>query len=301
MGWFQDARLTTKLTFTFLFCALATLLTAAVGGQGITHVSKYLERALASNRVSAAAENIRTSITEQNRDLYKLLIATVTGAADVEKSRIVESIKSKRVFGETALGLYITTPLAEGNLTVGELNAKDWPAYQAGVERFVSHLDARDTDNAKRLLEGELQPYYERVVEELKIIHQSNSDQLAEHVGDASVQVHDSQRMLVIISVGALICALVVGILLAHLISQPIATAVQAVQRIGSGDFTQPIDSTRQDEAGILLRALDIMQNRLKDDIQNIALTSDQIITIANKVSCEIRQLEQKSKRLTHH
>ncbi|MFV0934016.1 HAMP domain-containing protein [Pseudomonas jessenii] len=300
MGWFRDAGLTTKLTLAFGCCALITLAAVTVGWQGINEVSKYFKSILTNSEMSDAADDVRTSIAEQNRDLYRLLVSAIVDSSSSGRAEILHSIKSNRDLGEVAFDLYIASPLLEGNHSAGELNAKAWPAYQSSVDRFIGLLNSKDIEGAKKLIDSEMQPYYQRVVDELKVIQLSKREQLVENIDDGNAQVHHSMRALVVINVFALIVALVFGVLLARMINQPLAKAIRAAQRIQSGDLTKPIISTRQDEPGQLLRAMNLMQNRLKDDIQQVALTSDKIITVANKVSDQVRKIEKASSRLSH-
>jgi methyl-accepting chemotaxis protein len=83
----------------------------------------------------------------------------------------------------------------------------------------------------------------------------------------------------------AFIAALLLGLMISRLISRPIATAVASAQRIASGDLTQSIVSTGKDEAGLLLSALNDMQNSLKSTIQQIASASDQLAGAAEELN----------------
>ncbi|MDB6141901.1 MAG: methyl-accepting chemotaxis protein [Pseudomonas sp.] len=297
MSWFRDAGLTTKLTSAFVFCALIPLLAVSLEKPGIDE--GQLKRILTNHEVSDAVDNVRVSITEQNRDVYRLLISAIVGGPGAGREEILQSIKKDRSSGETALGLYMASPLLESNYSVGELNAKDWTAYQGSVDRIVGLVGAQNIEGAKKLMDSETQPYYQRVVDGLKAIQQSNTEQLVENIEDGNAHVHHSLRVLVIINVVTCILALVFGVLLARVINRPLAKAIRAAQRIASGDLTKPIISTCQDEPGQLLQAMNLMQDRLKDEIKQIALTSDHIITVANKVGVQIRRIEMASSRMS--
>ncbi|RON68792.1 methyl-accepting chemotaxis protein [Pseudomonas fluorescens] len=297
MGWLRDAGLTTKLTFAFLFCALMTLLAVMVGGHGMNEVSRHFKRVLTNNEMSDVNDDVRTSIAEQNRDLYRLLASSIVGGSNAEGAEIIQSIKTNRSLGKTAVILHRENSLLEDNRSVGDLNAKDWLAYQESVDRFISLLETRDVEGARRLMASEVQPSYLRVIDELKIIRRSNSDQLSENIMDGNELVHHNLRVLGIITVLAFMAALAFGVILARLINLPLAMAIRAVQRIESGDLSVPIISTRHDELGQLLLAMNLMQTRLNDDIQQIVMTSDQIFYAANKVAGQVRAVQVASSR----
>ncbi len=84
----------------------------------------------------------------------------------------------------------------------------------------------------------------------------------------------------------ALMIALVVG---AHYmirsIRQPLLEAQQTAARIGAGDLTEAIDTTRHDEIGHLLRALAQMQAALQHTIRQVLQGTDSIGTASAEVA----------------
>ncbi|RMF14555.1 MAG: HAMP domain-containing protein [Gammaproteobacteria bacterium] len=65
---------------------------------------------------------------------------------------------------------------------------------------------------------------------------------------------------------------------------RPIQRAVQAAERIGQGDLTARLDSQREDELGVLLRALQAMQNALRDILQDESTQTQEVVAMAEKV-----------------
>ena len=68
-----------------------------------------------------------------------------------------------------------------------------------------------------------------------------------------------------------------------RMVAQPLLQVVQVFTQIGAGDYTNRIDSSRRDEIGTLLRALDLMQHNLSERTaaERTAATEMQRITSA--------------------
>jgi methyl-accepting chemotaxis protein len=286
MNWFYDAKLSTKLFIAFALCALITLAVGVIGGRGVGEISSGLKAVFANNLVSVSKTNeTRTNAIGQNRDLYRYLSAGVAKAPQTLKDEILASMRGNRAAAEKAFAQYRSTPLADDERVAGDRMEKDWPAYQAVVDRIIALVDAGEVDAARTLMSGEMQESYRRVMEELGVIVESNNRQIAEGAAEAS-RTEASARLNLYIGVGlAFVAAFILGLFISRTISRPIAEAVVSAQRVASGDLTQPIVSTRRDEAGQLLSALGDMQNSLKNTIQQIASAADQLASAAEELN----------------
>lgn len=286
MNRFLDAKLSTKLISTFILCALITLVVGGLGSRGINLLSSSLKLVFTNNLVSVSKTNeARTATIAQNRDLFRLLdLWTYNGSADA-KNEVLRSTKDNQAISERAYAVYRATLLADDERVAGDQMDKDWPAYQANVNHFLAMLQSGDIDAAQILLNNELQHGYQRLLEELNIMVDSNNRQIGEGAADADVQEHTANLYLLSGVVFAFIAAIVMGLWITRLISVPINAAVDSAQRIASGDLTQRIQPGRSDETGQLLNALGNMQDRLKDTIEQIANASNQMARSAEELS----------------
>ena len=162
---------------------------------------------------------------------------------------------------------------------------RDWPAYQALIQRYVELMKAGDLDRGRALLLGDLQKSYRAVMDQLTVMIDSNNRQIGEGAADAEVLEQSAKTALYTGIALAFIAAFGLGLFISRVISRPIATAVVSAQRIAQGDLTQTIVSTGRDEAGQLLSALNDMQTSLKGTIQQIASASDQLASAAEELT----------------
>nr|WP_122602974.1 methyl-accepting chemotaxis protein [Pseudomonas viridiflava] len=286
MNWFYSAKLSTKLFISFALCALITLVVGIIGSQGIGDLSNSLKLTFSNNLVSVAKTNeTKANAIAQNRDLYRLLSAVAADAPQSAKDQVVASLRENRAQAEKAYAAYRTTPLEDDERAAGDLMDKDWPAYQAAIDRAVSVALAGDVGAARTLVDGEVRDIYLKVMNELNIMVDSNARQTGEGAVAAG-KTESAAKLNLYVGIGvAFLAAFLLGLFISRVISRPIASALVNAQRIAGGDLTQPIVSLHRDEAGLMLSALGDMQNSLKNTIGQISSAADQLASAAEELN----------------
>ena len=286
MSWINDAKLSTKLITAFALCAFITLGVGVLGSRGVSALSGSLKSVFENNLVSVAnTAQTKTKAVGQSRDLYRLYIATAAGLPQSVKDEYIASMNANQLASEKAFADYRKTPLADDERAAGDKMERDWPVYQAMVQKYVGLMRAGDLENGRNLLLGDLQKTYRVVMDELTVMVDSNDRQVGEGA-EAAGQLESSAKTSLYIGITlAFIAAIVLGLFISRLISRPIASAVASARRIAQGDLTQHIVSTGRDEAGQLLTALAEMQSSLKSTIQQIASASDQLASAAEELT----------------
>jgi len=286
MNWFHDAKISTKLYVAFALCASITLIVGIIGSQGIGSLSTNLQLVFSNNLVSVAkTAEARSDAIAQNRDLYRLLAASIAGSDAAERSAIVASMNENRQTSERAFAVYRATPLADDERAAGDRMEKDWPAYQAIIERVAATIERGDLAAAKQLMAGEMHQAYRTVMDEMEIMVKSNNRQIGEGAQDARDSEAAAKLNLYLGIGAAFVAALLLGIFISRVISAPIALAVGNAQRIAGGDLSKTIESGHRDEGGQLLAALGAMQSGLKGTIQQIASAADQLASAAEELN----------------
>jgi methyl-accepting chemotaxis protein len=286
MRWLNDAKLSTKLILGFALCALITLVVGLLGSRGIAQLSGSLKSVFSNNLVSVAGTaQAKIKAVGQSRDLYRLYLASASNAPQSVKDEFLTSMDANRQASEKAYSQYRKTPLDDDERAAGDQMDRDWPAYQAMIQQYLTLLKAGDLDNARNLLLGDVQKSYRVVMDEMTTMSDSNDRQVKEGAEQAQQQETAAKTLLYCGIALAFIAALLLGLMISRLISRPIATAVASAQRIAGGDLTQSIVSTGKDEAGQLLSALNDMQNSLKSTIQQIASAADQLAGAAEELN----------------
>jgi methyl-accepting chemotaxis protein len=217
--------------------------------------------------------------------MYRLYVATQAGLPQSMKEEFITSMNANQAASEKAFAIYRRTDLADDERAAGDKMERDWPAYQAIVQRYVALMRAGDVENGRALLMGDLQQAYRVVMDELTIMTDSNNRQVGEGSVAATQLASSAETSLYTGIALAFVAAILLGLFISRLISRPIANAVASARSIAEGDLTQRIVSTGRDEVGQLLTALADMQGSLKGTIQQIASAADQLASAAEELT----------------
>ena len=72
--------------------------------------------------------------------IYRLVSLTAVGADASDEARVRESMKANQLASEKAFALYRATPLEDDERLAGDQMEKDWPLYQASLQRALATL-----------------------------------------------------------------------------------------------------------------------------------------------------------------
>ncbi len=286
MTWLRDAKLSSKLIAAFGLCALITLGVGLLGSRGVSQLSDSLKLVFSNNLVSVSkTAEAKSKAIAQLKDLYALIAAHAENDAQSVKDTIRQAMATNQADSEKAFAIYRKTPLADDERAAGDQMERDWPIYQAQIQKVLTVLDSGSVQGARALMSGEIQQAYRTVMDELTIMVESNNRQIGEGARDAEEQEQAAITVLYIGIALAFLAALALGLFISRLISRPIATAVASAQLIAKGDLTHTIGSAARDETGQLLTALGEMQEGLKATIHQIADASNQLASAAEELN----------------
>ena len=163
------------------------------------------------------------------------------------------------------------------------------------AQRRQAYLDARaeltrqvrdgDAGTAETMLAQKVLPASEVYIEAMKALR-THEQALADASGE-EVRRKVQVAITVLVSLGA--AALVLGIgsafVITRSVAKPLAHAVATAQRIAQKDLSQPLDSSRRDELGDLLRALGQMQAALHQMVGQVRSSTDSISTASAEIA----------------
>ncbi|TLX56878.1 methyl-accepting chemotaxis protein [Stutzerimonas nosocomialis] len=123
---------------------------------------------------------------------------------------------------------------------------------------------------------------------------------------DSGKKAADAYEFSIAVVVGMLLAAAMLTVILAYLLTrsivQPLRLAVSVAETVASGDLSKTIDIEGRDEPAMLLTALKTMQAKLRETLERIALSSDQLASAAEELNVitedSARGLEQQNNEL---
>ncbi len=106
----------------------------------------------------------------------------------------------------------------------------------------------------------------------------------------SSLAKHIALLMTVSLAGGMILC-LLISVLITRSITNPLTTAVEAIDRLSQGDLTATVEARSRDEVGQLLDAMSRMVENLRNMVQRIRGTSEQVASAAGEISANSVQL----------
>jgi methyl-accepting chemotaxis protein len=107
------------------------------------------------------------------------------------------------------------------------------------------------------------------------------------------VQALGNQILIIAVIVGIII--VVVSIIFARSIANPINKGVKFAKRLAQGDLTATVDVDQKDEIGVLAQSLTNMKDKLKEVVANIQNGADNIAAASQQTSSSSQQMSQGS------
>ena len=153
-------------------------------------------------------------------------------------------------------------------------------------QRKIVELALQDrVDEAIELTRGELNEHARstsRAIANLIDLNRKAADAASDHALEVASNAFEG---VVIAMVVAFIATIALATLLTRSIVQPLAEAVGVAEVIAGGDLTRSIKVVGNDEPARLLIALQAMQRSLRDTIQGISHSSNQLASAAEELN----------------
>jgi methyl-accepting chemotaxis protein len=155
----------------------------------------------------------------------------------------------------------------------------------AGLLATRDAVRAGQLDDAKRLYLEQLSPLAAKVQVSMGKLVQLQIDEAAKQYKQST----EVENQMYLASLGTAALALVVGAVLAWLITRsvtlPASQAVQAAGRIRDGDLSSDIEARGDDEMGRLLKAMDDMQASLRKVVGEVRHGVDSVATASSQIA----------------
>ncbi|MCS3471633.1 methyl-accepting chemotaxis protein [Pseudomonas sp. JUb42] len=157
--------------------------------------------------------------------------------------------------------------------------------YRQFEDRMRGYSRDDKLDELGKMLNTELQQNSDQmnvVLSKLVEINGKQSEAANNHAAD---QYSSAFNMVVVLLIVATVLTLLFAWLLTNSITRPISQALTAAETIAEGNLTHPVKVDGTDEAGRLLAAMHKMQEKLRDTLQSISGSADQLASAAEELN----------------
>jgi methyl-accepting chemotaxis protein len=158
-------------------------------------------------------------------------------------------------------------------------------AYIALEDEFLQLAEAGRIDEARELVLTKIhrvQNAYNQSLDKLVEVIDREADDEAKNAGDTY------EAGLNLLIAAASLCVLLgvaFGWMVSRSVTVPIAQAVAAARRVAEGDLTEDIQTTRQDEPGLLLQAIAEMTRKLRQLVGEVAHGAEVVAQTSTQIA----------------
>lgn len=262
---FQNLSIRVRLTLGFGLLIGLLMGVSYIGFSELVQVSRNTEIIVQDRLVKL--KRAQTIENEINRQARALRTALITRDAQVIEAELAKIEKSAGVIQSNVASLQATIYTDEGKQALQRMQAAR-QAFKAEEATLMSMIRDHQIEQARAELVGRLLPLQNEYLQSVEALTEVQSKAINQYAADAADAAAGAERWIVILSVLALVLAVLVSAALLRSILGPMAqlrAGMKAVEQ--TSDFSRRIPVTGKDEVGETCRAFnDLLQ------VQQVAL-----------------------------
>jgi methyl-accepting chemotaxis protein len=165
--------------------------------------------------------------------------------------------------------------------------------YVADMNTFLEMHKAGKREEALELLLTRMRKSQAGYVDTINDLVHYQSDMMKEMGDKANTLASETQRLVLIISIGSVLLAIGFAFGVTRSITRPLNEAVDVANQLAAGDLTVKIEVHSRDETGKLLAAMRLMVNKLSQIIGEVRSSADALSSASEEVSATAQSISQ--------
>jgi len=295
MYWLNNLKVAKKIAvlITVFTCCLA-----CIGGTGYYYLyrSNISVKAMYSDYLMPVEwlNDNRNQLRKIEADVYE---SFVPDCSDKQFQTLLKDIESREKDGiYDRLKKYEELKLDQAELDMLKSVYTDLDQYRAGRNQVLSLAGQGKKAEAYKLYNDQVRPVYNTLskdIANIAIYRQLTSDGFSQ---ENETRFKAANLWVIFIIAIGLSIGIIVGMLIAKSITQPLASATQFLGTLASGDFTKEVSAQQlqqSNEFGILATAFDKMSKNLRNLIKQVTGTSEQLIGSSKQLASNSEQSAQ--------
>jgi len=278
----RNLKISTKLTAAFALMVAMLLALAAAGLLQMATMWRQTENVTADLLPSVAVLGTMNSAASDFRitEFQHVVNRSSPGKAKVEKvmAKQLESFNARLQRYAALIGDAEERKVYDGFLT-------EWQQYLKIHEDLLLQSRDNDTEEARKILEGDSQKTFDAAKASLEKLVELTAKGSAEASASSASAYTTARITFIVVAVVGVLLALIAAWLLIRAITRPLNTAVAAIERVASGDLDVRVESNTNDETGLLLKALQGMQESLTRTVGTVRSNAEGVATASAQIS----------------
>jgi len=182
---------------------------------------------------------------------------------------------------------------------IDDVAAQTESVYKIIEEEFFPAYEQGNIEEAKQLLNNEIEPVLVKTVEQMTEIALARSEKSKNNGEEASKQAELTSTTAIGFGFLLLIIVILVSILISRNIAKPINQLKMRMDDIASGDLShEPLITTSQDQIGMLVQASNDVNEHLRDMLQKIGEVSDSLSTQSGNLTHISKEVNESSNQV---
>jgi methyl-accepting chemotaxis protein len=290
MSWYYNLKISVKLLSAFIVVAI---IAGVIGAIGVVEIKKIDD---ASTKLYEKITipisdlgDISTAFQRQRVNSRDLLDA----ATLEEKQKFANRIKELREGNNKSVEAFEKTILTEDGKKLFEDYKGKRAAYAAELDKIIALAMQNKIAEAQEILKGtggKASSDLQDAIDKLQEAKMKQAKLTDEQNGETA---KSATRLMVGFAIGGVIIAVLFGIFIANIISNPLRKGVVFAQAVAAGDLTQKVDLDQKDEIGQLALALNQMVEKLSSIVSEVMTASDNVASGSQELSATAQQMSQ--------
>ncbi|MDR1135797.1 MAG: methyl-accepting chemotaxis protein [Clostridiales Family XIII bacterium] len=260
-----------KLLFGFLLVAVMTAVVGIIGIYGLVVLNATQEQMYIHVTNMDITGDVQYSLALQ-RIAYRDGIMYITDSGRVQTA--IKDLESAEDVLDEKLKLLATTLMTEtGKAQLAKIT-DTYSSYLVQLDKLKTQISAGDDKGARDQLNAMVgvASDFQTNVNELGTIIASTAAKANDYDSSRSIVLY---IVLTAVAIGAVVIAVIFGIVISRLIATPIKRLLEAADSIAQGDINVNVGVDSRDEIGLLAKSFESMIDSIKEQADVLTLIAD--------------------------
>ncbi|WP_107760370.1 methyl-accepting chemotaxis protein [Dickeya sp. Secpp 1600] len=167
--------------------------------------------------------------------------------------------------------------------------------FLSSGQKVIALVKANDRDAAINEFNDHLNPLQKAYRKAVRQLVDYQDDMMMSTVDSMSATYHEIRLVLLVILGLGVALSMWIALAITRSVTQPIQQALVMADRVSQGDLTSQISTSRKDEAGLLLQALDNMNDSLRQIVGQVRDGAEAISTAASQIAAGNQDLSSRT------
>jgi methyl-accepting chemotaxis protein len=302
MKWFNNLKIKQKLVICFL---IVSLFIAVVGTIGTSSMDKITSN---SNILYSEDFQALKNLQEFNTNTLhaRLEILNILNSKDLSQiNQTKANIDTLRKQNDEVLKIYEQTNLGDDESKIYQEVKNDLKDYRNSSDKIISLLgDGKYDDALKASEEGAT--IREKLTDNIdKLVQIIEQEAIVKNDSNNAIRKTSSYLMLIITVLG-FIMSILLGVIVATIISKNLRKALIFAKSLENGDLTQVIELNTKDEIGTLAKALNHANMNIRkliseiiDGANDISSSGEELSATTQEVSSKMKEIDESTEQIS--